>query len=265
MKKISIVGCGTIGSEVAMAIDREEIRMNLVSLYDIDKKKAIDLKNQLKNIHPNISENLGESVSQCDLVFEATHVSSLKEIAEETFRSKKDLFVMSVGGLVISPEILDKAKTLGCKVFFPSGAIAGLDVVSALKLSNIESITLKSTKPLKSFANSPGLDRFLKSTHKRMEDIQQAETLFEGNVKEAVPLFPQNVNISAALALTGVGPEKTKVTIVADPAIKKNIHEITCVSAAGAAYTRTENVPHPKNPKTSYLAILSAIAKLKEF
>jgi len=264
MKKISIIGCGTIGSEIAMAIDRNEINLHLVCLCDVEKKKAVDLRSRLKNITPNISDTVGEAVSHCDLVFEATHVGAIKEIAGECFKIKKDLFVMSVGGLVIYPEVLEKIKSAGRKVFFPAGAIAGLDGISALKLSGIESITLKSTKPLKSLINSPGLDQFLKSTNKKIEDIHQAETIFDGSVKEAVPLFPQNVNVSAALALTGAGPEKTRVTVVADPLINKNIHEVMCISKAGTAYTKTENVPHPRNPKTSYLAILSAISRLKE-
>jgi aspartate dehydrogenase len=264
MKKVSIIGCGTIGSEVAMAIDRKEINMVLASLYDIDKERAIDLKNRLKNISPDIFDSMGEAISKGDLIFEATQVSALKDIAEGCFKLKKDLFVMSVGGLVIYPEILEKAKKFDRKVFFPSGAIVGLDGISALKLSGIESVTLKSTKPLNSLKNSPGLNEYLESRNKRIEDINQAETIFEGNVKEAIRLFPQNVNISAALALLGAGPEKTLVTIVADPFVDKNIHEIKCVSGAGVAYTKTENVPHPQNPKTSYLAILSAISRLKE-
>jgi len=264
MKTISVVGCGTIGGEVAMALDRDEIRLQLTSLYDVEKEKAAGLRQRLKRVAPSVAETLTEAISAGDLVFEATHVNSLKEIAEESFRLKKDLFVMSVGGLVMYPEILERARSLGSKIFFPSGAIAGLDGISALRLSGIESVTLKSTKPLKSLVSSPGLERFLKSKNKGIEEIQGTETIFEGNVREAVPLFPQNVNISAALALRGGGPEKTKVIIVADPFGTKNIHEITCVSKAGTVYTKTENLPHPQNPKTSYLAILSAISRLKE-
>lgn len=195
---------------------------------------------------------------------EATEAGALRTIAEECFKAGKDLFVMSVGGLIIYPEILDKAQSLNRKIFFPSGAISGLDGIRALKLSEIKSVSLKSTKPIKSLLNSPGLNQFLKSQQRRVEDIKQPETIFEGNVKEAVPLFPQNVNISAALAIIGAGAENTQVTIIADPFLDKNVHEVKCVSGAGMIYTKTENLPHPENPKTSYLAILSAIATLKE-
>ena len=56
----------------------------------------------------------------------------------------------------------------------------------------------------------------------------------------------------------------TKVKIIASPAVKKNIHEIRIVSRAADILTRTENILHPDNPKTSYLAVLSAIATLRQ-
>lgn len=264
MKRISIIGCGTIGSEVAKAIDGKEIPMNLTAIYDVDGEKALNLKNGLRNISPEISTNLEQTVSKADLIFESTQVDAVRDIAQKCFELGKDVFVMSVGSLIVYPEILDNAKKANCKVFIPSGAIVGLDGISASKIAGIESVTLKTTKPLKSLMNSAGLDQFLKSTNKNIEDITEPETIFEGNVKQAVPLFPRNINVSAALAISGIGPEKTFVKIVADPLGDKNIHEIQCVSRAGITYTRSENVPHPENPKTSYLAILSAIAKLKD-
>ena len=76
-------------------------------------------------------------------------------------------------------------------------------------------------------------------------------------------LFPANVNVAASLSLAGIGPEKTKVQIIADPNIKTNIHEIIAEGKFGLLKTRVENIPSPDNPKTSYLAALSAIATLK--
>ncbi len=264
MRKLSIIGCGTIGNEVAAALDRGQINMDLACIYDVDKKKAIELKRRLKNASPENAGCLADAVTLGDLIFEATGAGALKPIAEECFKKGKDMFVMSVGGLILHPEILVQAQSLGRAIFFPSGAIVGLDGIQASKLAKIESISLNSTKPLKSLVNSPGLTQFLKSQEKRIEDIKQAQTIFEGNAKEAIQLFPQNVNVSAALAIIGIGAEKTRVTIIADPFSDKNVHEIKCVSAAGIIYTKTENVPHPENPKTSYLAILSALSKLAE-
>jgi aspartate dehydrogenase len=79
-----------------------------------------------------------------------------------------------------------------------------------------------------------------------------------------VLLFPQNVNVAAAIALAGVGLEKTTVRIVADPAAARNVHEIFVRGAFGEAAIRLANLPNPANPRSSYLAGLSVIATLRE-
>ncbi|MFZ2357253.1 MAG: aspartate dehydrogenase domain-containing protein, partial [Candidatus Omnitrophota bacterium] len=79
-----------------------------------------------------------------------------------------------------------------------------------------------------------------------------------------VKYFPQNINVAAILSIAGIGAVKTKVRIVASPKISRNIHQIEITSEAGKVFTRTENVLHPGNPKTSYLAFLSAVATLKQ-
>ena len=264
MKKITIIGCGAIGSEISFAIDKKIINMELVNIYDIDKEKMYNLKKKLKNINPKICKNLKEAIHNSDLIFEAASISAVKSISKECFVLKKDLFIMSVGALIVYPEILKLARKYNCKIFFSSGAASGFDGIKASKLSGIKSLVLTTRKPPESLKDSPGLNKFLKKHKKNIYSITEPEIIFKGNVKQAIKLFPQNINISALLAVSVNGTEKITVKIIADPFIDKNIHEIKCISNSGIIYTKTENVPHPQNPKTSYLAILSAITKLKE-
>ena len=88
-------------------------------------------------------------------------------------------------------------------------------------------------------------------------------TLYEGPAKDAVRLFPANVNVAAVLSLMGLGGDKTKVQFVADPELRVNIHEIEIKGSFGKATIAVKNVPDPKNPKTSALAALSAIETLR--
>jgi len=87
--------------------------------------------------------------------------------------------------------------------------------------------------------------------------------IFEGAATEAAQAFPSNVNVAISLSLAGIGPDQTDVTIVADPAEENNVHQIEAVGSAGRIETTVQNVPSPTNPKTSYLAALSAIEKLR--
>ena len=86
--------------------------------------------------------------------------------------------------------------------------------------------------------------------------------IFEGSALEAVKAFPANVNVAATLFLAAEGSE-VWVNVVADPGIHVNRHEIEVEGDFGRISTKVENVPSPKNPKTSYLAALSAIATLR--
>jgi len=88
--------------------------------------------------------------------------------------------------------------------------------------------------------------------------------LFEGSASKAVKAFPANVNVAATVSLAGIGFERTKVRVVADPSLSRNVHELTVEGEFGTFFTRVENLPSPDNPKTSYLAALSAISTLKQ-
>jgi aspartate dehydrogenase len=164
-----------------------------------------------------------------------------------------------VGGLVDSLDLFEKAKEKECRVYFPSGAIAGLDAIKGAKESRIDSVTLTTYKSPSALQGAPYLAR----EGIKLSEIKEKTTLFEGSCREAVKAFPQNINVAASLAFAGVGLEKTRVRVVVDPALKRNVHQIVVEGDFGRLETRTQNLPSPINPKTSYLAVLSAIATLK--
>jgi aspartate dehydrogenase len=87
--------------------------------------------------------------------------------------------------------------------------------------------------------------------------------LFDGSAREGVPLFPANVNIAAVLAMAGIGFDRTRLKVVADPALRHNTHYIEIRGRTGNISIKLENVPAPENPKTAWLACYSALAALK--
>ena len=130
--------------------------------------------------------------------------------------------------------------------------------VTQLK-DELDSLTLVTTKHPRSLKGA----KFFETSNINLDSIKKQTTVFEGNAAEAVKLFPANINVSVALSLAGFGLDKTIVTIIADPSLKINIHEIVVDGEFGHMISRTENVPSPVNPKTSYLAALSAVATFK--
>jgi aspartate dehydrogenase len=152
----------------------------------------------------------------------------------------------------------ETAVTNGRQFIVPSGALGGIDAIRATR-DLLEEVTLVSTKRPEAFRGSPGFARW--------EDFEFSgpEVLYEGTVPEAVGLFPANVNVAATVSLAGLGPDRTTVRVIADPDSPGNVHEVQARGSAGEFSFRLVNRPHVRNPKTSHLAVLSAIEALKTF
>jgi aspartate dehydrogenase len=196
-------------------------------------------------------------IKRCDIIVEAASAAVSADILGRCIAKKKDVLIMSVGGLIGKKELLKKA--VKSRVYIPSGAICGIDGLKSASAGRIDSVTLTTRKPIRGLKGAP----YLKEKGMDLDAIKGETVVFEGSASDAVKGFPQNVNVSAVLSLAGIGGAKTKVRIVTSPSYDKNIHEIEITGNFGRLTTRAENVPSKTNPKTSELAILSAIATLK--
>ena len=145
------------------------------------------------------------------------------------------------------------------RVYLPSGAVCGIDGLKSCRAGSIYSVTLTTRKPPRGLEGAP----YLKEKNIRLSDIKGETVIFDGTAREAIKGFPQNVNVCAALSLAGIGADKTRVRIMTSPEYTKNIHEVRIEGDSGNISTRTENVPSKANPKTSQLAVFSAIATLE--
>ena len=145
-------------------------------------------------------------------------------------------------------------------IYLPSGAIAGLDGIKSVK-NELNSISITTTKHPRSLKGA----RFFETSKINIDSISSRTIIFEGTAKEAVSLFPANINVAALLSLSGIGSEKTKVIMVADPNTDKNTHHIEAEGKFGKMTFTVENFPDSNNPKTSRLAILSAIETLRKY
>lgn len=256
--KIGIIGCGIIGTEIAKFADSAG-GIDAVCLYDIDKAKSKILQRKIQKAH---AVSLEELIEHSDLIIEAASPKAMIKILKECIDKKKNIMVMSTAGFIGNTKLIEDAEKRGIKIFMPSGAIAGIDAVKAASLANIHSITLKTTKNPLSLDGAP----YIVNNNIDLASLKKETTIFSGTAEEAAKAFPKNINVSAtlALAISLDAFNKVKVDIVADPKQKTNQHEIIVHGDFGTITTKTENMPSPNNPKTSFLAALSAVAKLKE-
>jgi aspartate dehydrogenase len=243
MPRIGILGCGNIANILAThatpGIDIRACHDVLAERTAAYARKTgatacADLDTLLRGDYP--------------VLVEAASIEAVRSTLPSALLHGKDVLVLSVGALADSTfreSIRHQAADLGRRIYVPSGALFGLDNLKVSRLSPLESLVLRSTKP------PAALD---------MPETTGRYRVFRGDVAEAVRRYPRNINVAAALALAS-GCEPV-VEIWVDPDCTGNRHEIEAQGDFGRVSIRTDNRPSPDNPRTSYLAALSALSLL---
>ena len=269
MVRVGLVGCGTIGSAMARALQRNYGAVaKLTALHDIDPARASALA---RRFHPAPSVVAFRTLfRQCDLVVEAASMEAAPGVVMQALRAHRSVLVMSVGGLLRDQAWEKVARRSRGKVYLASGALIGLDGVKAMAVGRIRHARLTIRKPPRALASAP----YVRNRRLHLERLKRPSVIFEGAPEAAVRAFPQNTNIAATLTLAlrygynsghalmkrsrAVRP---KIRVVADPTIRRNVHELEVEGDCGCIQCRVESVPSV-NPKTSELAVRSAIATL---
>lgn len=255
-KTVAIGGLGAIGLPLARALDAGVPHLRLTAVAARDPVRAAERVAAFRN-RPGI---VGlEELAEADIVVEAAPAEVFERIAEPAIAAGRVLVPASVGALLPRMHLLRRAEASGARIVVPTGALLGLDAVRAAAEGRVENVTMETRKPPASLAGAPyllrhgiGLDR-----------LTAPLRVFSGNALDAVAGFPANINVAAALALAGIGPERTLVEIWADPAVARNTHTIR-VEAEAACFTMTiEGVPSSENPRTGRLTPLSLLACLR--
>jgi aspartate dehydrogenase len=195
----------------------------------------------------------------CDVAVECTAGQLLPQIAAPMLQVGKEVIVLSAGALLEHPELLAAARQHGGKLTVPTGALLGLDVVAAAGLADGCTVRIETRKPPRALAGAP----FFHGMDIDLGTIASARLIFEGTAREAAVGFPANLNVTAALALAGVGADRTQVEVWADPALDTNRHTVTVASSAVRASMTIDNIPS-ENPKTGLITALSVISLLRK-
>jgi aspartate dehydrogenase len=151
------------------------------------------------------------------------------------------------------------ARRSGALLYVPSGGIGGLDALKAACVAGVDSVSIRVAKPPAAWKNIA----YVEALRVDLDAMREPRVLFEGPAREGVPHFPQNVNIAAVLSLAGIGFDRTRLEVIADPALRRNTHTIRVSGKSGNFTVVLENVPSPDNPKTAWLACYSALAALQ--
>ncbi|MEX2416394.1 MAG: aspartate dehydrogenase [Paenibacillaceae bacterium] len=258
MLKVGIIGYGTIGKDVAEAIHLGKAGTAKVTSILV---RDVSRFNGDTNAHILTDKPDNFFAEQLDVVVECAGHESVKSYGVRAIDRGADLLVVSVGAFAddaLLKQILDKANTHHKKVIIPSAAVGGLDRIAAGSIGLMEEVTLITRKPPAAWYGT-----FVEE-QVDLAKLTESYCVFEGVARDSARIFPESVNVSAALSLAGIGFDATKVKVFVDPSIKYNIHEIEARGKFGQIQLSIRNTPTAGNPKTGYIVAMSVIKNLRD-
>jgi aspartate dehydrogenase len=251
-----LAGLGAVGLDVARRLEAGIPGLTLAAVAARDADKA------RRNL-PQIGQAVallpaGALADDCDVVVECLPPAMFRTVAEPAVERGRIFMPLSVGQLLENWDLVARAKETGARILVPTGALIGLDAVRAAAEGSIRSVTMITRKPPGGLEGAP----YLAARGISLKGINTARKVFDGSAREGARGFPENVNVAAALSLAGIGPDRTRLEIWADPALDRNTHRIEVDADTARFSMAIENVPSV-NPKTGRIVALSAVAALR--
>jgi aspartate dehydrogenase len=253
MKMLLLIGYGAMGRTV-----HGELGSSTRARVDCILETADRCASVQREVGPAIKvvQAIEELAELPDLALECAGHEAVATFVPELLRQGVDTIIASVGALAEPglPERLESAALAGdAQLVLVPGAIAGIDALSAARVRSLDAVTYTGRKPPQGWIGTPAEAKVDLCT------LRDAATIFEGSAREAARLYPKNANVAAMVALAGIGMERTRVTLIADPAVTRNTHTVHASGEFGELELTVANNPLPANPKTSALAAYSIV------
>lgn len=252
--RVAVAGLGAVGMAVVAAL---QVGIPGCTLAAVSARDLAAARARLPGTVPIVP--LEELEALADIVVEAAPAALIRAIAEPFLRHGKGVVVLSAGALLRADDLIDLAREHGGQITVPTGALIGLDAVVAAAEGVIHSVRMVTRKPVRGLVGAP----YLVENHIAIDSITAPLRVFKGTPREAAIGFPANLNVAVALALAGIGPDRTELEIWADPALTRNTHRIEVEADSASFAMSIENIPS-ENPKTGRITALSVLACLRK-
>jgi aspartate dehydrogenase len=259
MTRVGLIGFGTIGRSIVDLWHQLPSRAFTLTGVSVRSNQIAQARATLPPetiVCSDIDQLLD---TRPDYVIEAAGQGIVVSHGAQILRRGCSIYMLSVGSLAqdtLRGSLLDAANSGGSRILIPAGALAGFDGLLTLACDNLRSVKYTSTKPCKAWQGTPA-----SKTH-TLDLLTERTVIFRGNAGDAARLFPKNANLAAAVALAGIGFERTQVELIADPNVSANVGTVEAVSRSTTLTLSVASAPSG-NPKTSANVGASVIAALR--
>lgn len=259
MRKVAIAGFGAIGKVLARRLlDGSMPGFELAAIGARDPARtSMAVAATLKRAVPVVLST--ELAGKADVLLECVPTPAFRGVVEPALLAGMTVITVSGAALLDHMDLADVARKGGGQLILATGAIVGLDAIRAARLGRIHSVRMVTRKPPKSLATAKQVVEDGKDLFK----LTEPELLFKGTAREGARRFPANVNVAAAIALAGTGPDKTELEIWTDPAVERNTHRVIVEADTARIEVAIANVPSDENPGTGRITALSMLAALE--
>lgn len=255
--RVAIAGMGAVGRRIIEALDTGIPGCELTAVSAKDRGKAHSYVQGLRRAVPVVP--IGELEPLADIVIECAPAHLLPEIIAPFLHAGKTAVVLSASAILLNFDLINVARDNGGQIVIPTGALIGLDAVTAAAEGTIHSVRMITRKPVRGLDGAP----YLVERNISIAELTEPLQIFRGSPREAATGFPANLNVAVALALAGIGPDRTVLEIWADPSLSRNSHQIEVDSDSASFSMTIDNIP-TENPKTGRITALSVISYLRK-
>ncbi len=257
MRRLAVIGCGAIGSAVIQLLrDDAEVRVMQVVANAKSLEHARELCLRFAP-HATVLEALDlRGDARPDLIVECAGHGAVSGHVIPALEAGIPAVVASIGALHDADRMLEleHAAAKGhTQVSLVSGAIGGIDALAAARFGGLDSVAYIGRKPPNGWRGSPAEQVC------NLDDIDEPTVIFDGTARDAARLYPKNANVAATVSLAGLGFDRTRTTLIADPGVTRNVHRVIATGTFGKLDLTLEGEPLPANPKTSALTVYSVL------
>jgi aspartate dehydrogenase len=252
--RLGLIGCGAIGGEVVRAA--QQGGLGSVQLAAVLVRRPRGAPDPLITHEPDAFFDRG-----LEVVVECAGHQAVQDHGVRCLESGADLMLTSIGALVdddLRERLEQAAAGAGRRLTIASAGIGALDILGAAAVGGLTRVRMTVRKDPSAWWGTEA---------ERLCDLASLEkplVIYQGTVREGAARYPQNVNISAAVALAGLGLDRTELTIVADPTIRSHVIEIVAEGTFGSFRFCEDVLPTMENPKTGRLVAMAVIKTIRQ-